>query len=196
MVHKRYIKSGGKVYGPYFYKSIRTKDGKVKNIYLGEDYHEAKNYHEIKKESKSHKYVVQKKEEFQPAYENMALRVMLAVFLVGIAGVMGYLGFNSITGYYSYEPLSGNLLLEDMGEQTIHAGQQYNMSIRTDNFGGNGVLFKDDSDLFDISGEGRISFTAKNSDAGVHQVAIIAKDSSNQSNVLMKIVRFAVVDDE
>src|SRR3989338_1579889 len=35
MVHQRYIKRGGKVYGPYLYKSIRTEDGKVINIYLG-----------------------------------------------------------------------------------------------------------------------------------------------------------------
>jgi hypothetical protein len=38
MVHKRYIKRDGKIYGPYFYKSIRTEDGKVRNVYLGMDY--------------------------------------------------------------------------------------------------------------------------------------------------------------
>jgi hypothetical protein len=35
MSHIRYIKKNGKTYGPYTYNSIRTKDGKVKNIYLG-----------------------------------------------------------------------------------------------------------------------------------------------------------------
>ena len=40
MVYVKYItrkgKDGQKVrYGPYYYKSVRTKDGKVRNIYLG-----------------------------------------------------------------------------------------------------------------------------------------------------------------
>ena len=34
MVYKKYIKRGGKVYGPYLYKSIK-KDGKVITEYLG-----------------------------------------------------------------------------------------------------------------------------------------------------------------
>ncbi|MEA3378510.1 MAG: hypothetical protein U9Q69_02610 [Nanoarchaeota archaeon] len=36
MVHKRYIKRGDKVYGPYLYKSVRDNDGKVRNVYLGQ----------------------------------------------------------------------------------------------------------------------------------------------------------------
>lgn len=35
MVHKRYVKKGGKTYGPYYYKTVRDKDGNVKNVYLG-----------------------------------------------------------------------------------------------------------------------------------------------------------------
>lgn len=35
MVHKRYIKKGGRTYGPYYYKTVRDKDGNVKNVYLG-----------------------------------------------------------------------------------------------------------------------------------------------------------------
>ena len=34
MAYKRYIKKNGKMYGPYIYKSIRDKDGNVKNIYV------------------------------------------------------------------------------------------------------------------------------------------------------------------
>lgn len=34
MVHKRFIKKNGKIYGPYFYKSVRVGN-KVKNIYIG-----------------------------------------------------------------------------------------------------------------------------------------------------------------
>ncbi|MFH1637743.1 MAG: putative Ig domain-containing protein, partial [Candidatus Woesearchaeota archaeon] len=35
MVHKRYIKKNGKIYGPYYYKTVRDK-GKVRSIYLGQ----------------------------------------------------------------------------------------------------------------------------------------------------------------
>src|SRR3989344_5100651 len=35
MVFKRYIKRGGKVYGPYYYESYRDKSGKVHKKYCG-----------------------------------------------------------------------------------------------------------------------------------------------------------------
>ena len=35
MVYAKYIKRDGKRFGPYYYKSVRTKDGKVKNVYIG-----------------------------------------------------------------------------------------------------------------------------------------------------------------
>ena len=35
MVYVKYIKRGGKKYGPYYYKSIRDKNGEIKNIYVG-----------------------------------------------------------------------------------------------------------------------------------------------------------------
>ena len=35
MVYKKYIKRKGKLYGPYYYKNIRDKNGRVKNIFLG-----------------------------------------------------------------------------------------------------------------------------------------------------------------
>ena len=34
MVYKKYIKRDGKLFGPYFYESYRTSDGKVKSKYL------------------------------------------------------------------------------------------------------------------------------------------------------------------
>jgi len=34
MAYKKYIKRGNKVFGPYYYKSYRSK-GKVKKIYIG-----------------------------------------------------------------------------------------------------------------------------------------------------------------
>ena len=35
MAYKRYVKRKGKVYGPYIYRNVRDKDGKVKNIFIG-----------------------------------------------------------------------------------------------------------------------------------------------------------------
>ena len=43
MTHAKYIKRGGKTYGPYFYKSVREKDGRVTKIYLGTSLKEDKN---------------------------------------------------------------------------------------------------------------------------------------------------------
>jgi len=40
MVYKKYIKRGGKKFGPYYFKSVRDKNGKVKSIYLGSNYKE------------------------------------------------------------------------------------------------------------------------------------------------------------
>ena len=39
MVHKKFIKRGGKVYGPYYYHSYR-ENGKVKKRYLTEEQYE------------------------------------------------------------------------------------------------------------------------------------------------------------
>lgn len=35
MVYKRYIIRDGKKIGPYYYKSVRTSDGRVKSVYIG-----------------------------------------------------------------------------------------------------------------------------------------------------------------
>ena len=35
MVFKRYIKRHGKKLGPYYYENVRSRDGKVKSIYVG-----------------------------------------------------------------------------------------------------------------------------------------------------------------
>ena len=35
MVYKRYVKRGGKTFGPYYYHSVRSKNGKVRSLYSG-----------------------------------------------------------------------------------------------------------------------------------------------------------------
>ncbi|MDD5332011.1 MAG: Ig-like domain-containing protein [Candidatus Nanoarchaeia archaeon] len=73
MVHKRYVKKDGKIYGPYLYKSVRDQDGKVKNIYLGE----------AKEESK---HVVQIHPE---------VWFIILLFLTGIFFIGNYTGFST-----------------------------------------------------------------------------------------------------
>ena len=43
MVYKRFIKKDGKTIGPYFYKSVRQKDGSVKSVYIGQAKETSKN---------------------------------------------------------------------------------------------------------------------------------------------------------
>ena len=35
MVYKRYVKKGGKVFGPYYYESYRDKEGKTRTRFIG-----------------------------------------------------------------------------------------------------------------------------------------------------------------
>jgi len=52
-VYKKYIKRGKKIHGPYYYESFRDKDGRVINVYLGQDFSGAtKKLKEIRKKHK------------------------------------------------------------------------------------------------------------------------------------------------
>lgn len=56
MVHKRYLKKGNKIFGPYYYRSYR-EDGKVKKEYIGkeDEYQEWLKKNEKKDEKKKGK---------------------------------------------------------------------------------------------------------------------------------------------
>lgn len=41
-MYERFIKRNGAEIGPYYYHSVKTKEGKVKSIYLGSDMEKAK----------------------------------------------------------------------------------------------------------------------------------------------------------
>ena len=45
MAHAKYIKRGSKTYGPYFYKSVRQKDGRVTKVYLGTELKKEKKFY-------------------------------------------------------------------------------------------------------------------------------------------------------
>ena len=42
MVYRKYIKRGGQKFGPYYFKSVRDKDGNVRSIYLGKSLEQEK----------------------------------------------------------------------------------------------------------------------------------------------------------
>ena len=71
MVYKKYIVRGGKKFGPYYFKSVRTPDGKVKSVYLGTENPSKKNF------------------SFFTLFFAVAL---LAIF--GVLGLFAYQGFN------------------------------------------------------------------------------------------------------
>lgn len=196
MVHKRYIKRGGKLYGPYFYKSIRTKDGKVKNIYLGSSYEQpdsdcggAVGW----RGSGGKGNVVQKNQGGFSKGAGIWLLVIIVLLIGGLISGGLFFGLNSITGLVAYEPIKGSLALEDADEQIIHANQEYDVLINTERIREGNVLFTDNSGLFNITREGRINFKPRKEDIGIHSAAIIAKSEDDYKENYLKIIRFRVV---
>ncbi|MFH1333016.1 MAG: hypothetical protein ABIH53_02145 [archaeon] len=87
MVHKRYVKRGDKIYGPYFYESFRDEEGKVKNNYLG---------------------LSPKKEK-----TNKKTALVLTVILLGILGIFSLFNALEITGLTTKETGNTNLTIYD-----------------------------------------------------------------------------------
>ncbi len=70
MVYKKYIKRDGKIFGPYYFKSVRDKNGKVKSVYLGTE------------------------NPTKRSLPTLSLAVLLVLFLVlGTFGFFAYQGF-------------------------------------------------------------------------------------------------------
>ncbi|MFH1209900.1 MAG: Ig-like domain-containing protein [archaeon] len=109
MVHKRFIKKGGKIYGPYFYKSVRDKNGKVRNIYLGSDIKESSGNDLRNKLSKSNE------RDFIKNNSYISILVVLLV-LIGLYFVLSALSFfsPSYTGFEVAE--SDEVMLNDQKE--------------------------------------------------------------------------------
>ena len=70
MVYKKYVTRGGKKFGPYYFKSVREKDGRVRSVYLGTEDPSRKNL------------------SFFGIFFLVAL-----LFLVGFLGMFAYQGF-------------------------------------------------------------------------------------------------------
>ena len=96
MVYKKYIKRDGKTFGPYYFKSVRDKNGKVKSVYLGTE---------------------------NPTKSNLptlSLAVLLVLFFVlGTFGFFAYQGFQVAEIVESLQEERGediDVVEEDLGE--------------------------------------------------------------------------------
>jgi competence protein ComGC len=81
MVYKRYIKRDGKNIGPYLYKSVRQKDGRIKSVYIGQPNQTA-----------------QKQDiTLQPFLFLIALLSILLLFIIFKPLITGYFVYNTET---------------------------------------------------------------------------------------------------
>ncbi|MBU2589540.1 MAG: hypothetical protein KKB39_02135 [Nanoarchaeota archaeon] len=114
MVHKRFIKRNGKIFGPYYYKSVREKDGKVKNIYLGSTTPSSK----LIKEKKQHS------------------RILLVLILVfGMLGVIFFSGVSDVipTGAVVTIEADGDVLSQGHLMKETNTGYAFNAERGNDN---------------------------------------------------------------
>lgn len=178
MVHKRYITRGGKRYGPYFYKSVRLPDGRVKNEYLGQDY-----------DSGNEKKVVQ--QDSNGGWNGKG-HVFLSAFIILSAFLLAYVGFFSFTGGSVYA-VEKEVVLENYIGEELKIGQEYVFVFSAESmryFGD--VVYTQDSSLFELDKEGRAHFVLSKKDKGTHYVTFIAKNRDNLENYYMKTVEFDV----
>ena len=89
MVEVKYIKRAGKLHGPYYYKSVRDADGKVRKIYLG------KTNPEAAKDVIPQKNYVAKSLDINP----LNLFVIIAIFLA-LIGLFFFFREFPVTGQH------------------------------------------------------------------------------------------------
>lgn len=194
LVHKRYIKRGGKVYGPYFYKTVRDEKGRVKNIYLGNQEGEIKE---------------QKKVSFSlPYLELIAIIFVLGFFMLqynynsveqlkdNVIGTNKQ--FLSVTGLMvketaqegSFSPIYISSGIENLKEEfAIKVGQPFNLKVSSKL---PEAAFSDGTSLFDVSSEGEISFTPKKGDIGRYITTIFADGKKGKFEY--KVVQFRILE--
>lgn len=104
MVHKKYIRRGGKLYGPYFYESYR-EGNKVKKRYFS-----AEEYNLLQSQNKTN--IFDNLSRVKPIFYLIPLMIIVfvaATMLLYNAQPTGKIGFAMETQYNEGEPLSGFL---------------------------------------------------------------------------------------
>src|SRR3989344_7410693 len=114
MVYKRYVKRGGKIFGPYYYESYRDKDGKTKSLYLPDYKDEEKN----------------KKENSAVTWYSFDLKRYFLLFIIGVFVLASLFFYSNFTGratldiqerYKFGEMLGGKIVLKTKGGELIPA---------------------------------------------------------------------------
>ena len=96
LAYPRYIKRKGKVYGPYYYKSVRDKSGNVMSVYVG-------------REAAGKRFTLQK---FRPG-RRMGMVVAIAFLFLAVS-LIPFFG-TRMTGFLAYSPnqrINETLLME------------------------------------------------------------------------------------
>ncbi|MCX6711757.1 MAG: tandem-95 repeat protein [Candidatus Woesearchaeota archaeon] len=102
MVYVKYIKRGGKKYGPYYYQSIRDSNGNIKNLYVGK----------VKKEKASRKNKNNKKINYE---------LILFIFFVLLSiTTLYYVGNESYTGFVTLQKSTELVNMRSVNTQFIN----------------------------------------------------------------------------
>lgn len=120
MVYARYFKRRGKKYGPYYYTTERTKDGKVKSVYIGT-------------KSPEKNYTTPSEKEIAPPISTstwVKSAVLLALILILAVFALKY---PAITGFITGQEAEGNIQQLNL---TIEESQNYTWALESypDNF--------------------------------------------------------------
>ena len=100
-MHKKFIRKKGKLFGPYYYTTIKTKDGRIKTIYLGQNRKLAKEREKAIKQEKAEKLT------------HMALKPYLALsILLFLLLFVPFLGFK-LTGFLIKPGISYQKIADD-----------------------------------------------------------------------------------
>jgi hypothetical protein len=107
----------------------------------------------------------------------ITVSVVLAGLLVGLKG--GITGFHSLNTFESNLTVTGQggsagLSFEKIPNFIANVGDEISFKVEPSR---NDVIFRDDTEMFDISPDGKVEFTPTEDDVGKHNVWIIIKDA-------------------
>ena len=107
MVYRKYIKRGGQKFGPYYFKSVRDKDGNVRSIYLGKSLEQEKACRET----------IPRRNDFK----RVSFFILIFVLVFG-----GIIFFKNYVGFSIFEFDSGTYLPGEVLTGDVKLTIQYN----------------------------------------------------------------------
>ncbi len=161
MVHKRYVKRGNKIYGPYFYKSVRCGD-KVRNIYLG---------------------TAEKPTEGEWVFLPTIVFVLGFFFLSNVLNSIMPTQNHLVTGFVVREkPLEINI--KELKSINLHPGERCYIKVVSNI---DGAKFFTTSKLLKIDRNGIINFVPNESDIGRYLTLIFAESGKKFEYAIIEV---------